>query len=392
MESTMENKRTAGTRIGGGLELSARQRFLNTMEYKPVDRVPNHEAGVWGQTKDRWEAEGLDRRDLHWDWFTGEAAFGMDPREFIPVHFDMMPWFETKVIERTERYEIFVDHKGITRKALLTGTSGGTRASMDEYIDFPVKCHDDFKRLKDRYLSHATRYPVQWENFMLPAWKNRAHPLILGRNCQMLGYYWRAREWLGTVDLCYAWYDEPEMMHDMMAFVTDLTMRIAEPILAKTDVDYVLLNEDLAMKSAPLLSPATFREFIFPEMQKLVAWFKARGVRYVAIDSDGNCEAVIPQFMEAGVDAIWPLERASDMDPNDLRKKFGRDLRLWGGVDKRELSKDKSSIDAHLATLQPLIEEGGFIPTVDHTVPPDVSLENFRYYMKRKQDLLAGKF
>jgi uroporphyrinogen decarboxylase len=39
----------------------------------------------------------------------------------------------------------------------------------------------------------------------------------------------------------------------------------------------------------------------------------------------------------------------------------------------------------------PLIEEGGFIPTVDHTVPPDISLDNFRYYMKQKQKLLRGE-
>jgi uroporphyrinogen decarboxylase len=96
--------------------------------------------------------------------------------------------------------------------------------------------------------------------------------------------------------------------------------------------------------------------------------------------------------MEAGVDAIWPMERAANMDPIKLRRKFGKDLRLWGGVDKRELTKTKENIDKHLASLYPLIEEGGFIPTVDHTVPPDISLENFRYYMKRKMDLLSGKF
>lgn len=372
--------------------MNGRERFINVMEYRPVDRVPNYEAGVWGQTIDRWEAEGLSRLDAHWDWFTGDESFGMDAREFIPVNFDMMPGFEHKVIERTERYEIFRDSKGITRKALLEGTAGGTRASMDEFIDFPVKKPEDFQALKYRYEMHASRYPIQWESIMLPRWKNREHPLILGRNCQTLGYYWRAREWLGTENLCYAWYDHPEMMHDMMKFITDITMMIAKPVLAKTDVDYVMISEDLAMKSGPLLSPDTYREFIFPEMKRLVDWFKANGVRYVAVDSDGNCEDIIPLFLEAGVDAIWPLERASDMDPIRIRKEFGRGMRLWGAVDKRELAKDKKAIDDHLATMLPLIDEGGFFPTVDHTVPPDVSLENFRYYMKRKMDMLTGKF
>jgi uroporphyrinogen decarboxylase len=79
------------------------------------------------------------------------------------------------------------------------------------------------------------------------------------------------------------------------------------------------------------------------------------------------------------------------MDPLMIRQKYGRDLRLWGGVDKRELTKDRAAIDAHLRSLAPLIEDGGFIPTVDHLVPPDVSLENFRYYMEQKLRLLAGE-
>jgi uroporphyrinogen decarboxylase len=124
----------------------------------------------------------------------------------------------------------------------------------------------------------------------------------------------------------------------------------------------------------------------------MIEYFKSKGVRYVIIDSDGNTEPLLTQMMDAGVDGIWPLERASDdTDPAFLRQKYGKSLRLWGAVDKRELAKDKAAIDAHLRTFIPLIEEGGFIPTVDHLVSPDVSYENFLYYMARKQDLLRGK-
>lgn len=155
--------------------------------------------------------------------------------------------------------------------------------------------------------------------------------------------------------------------------------------------DYIFLNEDMSMKNGPLLSPETYRTFILPHMKRLVAFFKAAGVPWFVVDTDGNCELLIPLLMEAGVDAIWPLERASDMDPLDIRKKFGRELRLWGGVDKRELAKTPEAIDAHLRSLQPLVADGGFIPTVDHLVPPDVSLANFEHYIVRKQQLLRGE-
>ena len=115
-------------------------------------------------------------------------------------------------------------------------------------------------------------------------------------------------------------------------------------------------------------------------MKRLVDYLKKAGVRYVLVDTDGNSEPLIPLLMEAGVDGLWPLERASDMDPILIRKKYGKDLRLWGAVDKRELTKDKGAIDDHLRTFLPLIEEGGFIPTVDHLVPPDVSYENWLFY------------
>jgi uroporphyrinogen decarboxylase len=71
---------------------------------------------------------------------------------------------------------------------------------------------------------------------------------------------------------------------------------------------------------------------------------------------------------------------------------FGKSLRLWGGVDKRVLAQNRKAILSHLAEFIPLIEEGGFIPTVDHTVPPDVPWDNFKIYMEYKRELLAGNF
>jgi uroporphyrinogen decarboxylase len=368
-------------------------RFHACMNYQSADRVPNHEVGVWVQTKQRWREEGLATDDMHWDWFTGEPRWDLDPREYIDINFGMVPPYEEKVLSKEGDTEIIQRANGVISKALITGAAEGMRMSMDEYISFPVTTPADFQELKKRFRGPSpVRYPAYWQQFLLPGWGLRQHPLILGRNCSTLGYYWRAREWMGTENLSYAWYDEPAMMHEMMEFITDFTIETARPVLASgVKPDYVFINEDLSMKNGPLLSPDTYRTFIFPQLRRLIAFFKANGVKWVIIDSDGNCELVIPYFMEAGVDAIWPMERASDMDPLALRKKFGRELRLWGGVDKRELTKDFAAIDTHLRTLQPLIADGGFIPSVDHLVPPDVSLVNFEHYMRRKHQLLRGE-
>lgn len=368
------------------------QRFLNVMEYQPVDQVPNWEAGVWPQTKERWEAEGMDINRFHWDWFSGVESLDMSPREYIRFSGEMIPPFEYEELSEDERTVIFRDEKGIIRKALKEGSVGRARMSMDEFIDFPVKNLQDWKEVKKRYNPASIgRFDPNWVVTRVEGWKKRRHPLIFGPNCTTLGFYWLSRELLGTENLSYAWYDQPELMHDIMQTHADFLIEAMRPFLKQTTVDYIFINEDLSMKTGPLLSPKTYKTFIYPHLCRLIDFCKSNGVKYAVIDTDGNPEAVIPLFLDAGVDAIWPMERTADQDPIRLRQKFGRSLRLWGGVDKRVLATTPEAINAHLREMIPLIKEGGFIPTVDHTVPPDVSWENFQYYMQSKLKLLRGE-
>ncbi len=370
-----------------------RERFKAVMEYKNTDCIPNYEMGVWGQTIERWQNEGLNIYDLHWNWFDGEEYFGIDAREHIPINTGMLPPFDEEIIEKTDRYEVKRKKNGVITKALIEGTVRGTRASMDQYVSFPVEDIQSFREVKKRYIaSYLSRYPCYWKEIFLPRWKNRDHVLVLGRNVDLLGFYWRAREWMGTENLCYAFFDQPDLIHEMMEFTADFTIECTKPFLdEKINPEFVFINEDMAMKNGPLLSPQQYKEFIFPHMKRLVDFLKSNGVQYVVVDSDGNTEPLIPLLMDAGVDMIWPMERAADMDPVALRKKYGKQLRLFGGVDKRELSKDKNAIRVHLDSLRPLVEDGGYIPTVDHWVSPDISLDNFVYYMRLKKELLCGR-
>jgi uroporphyrinogen decarboxylase len=176
-----------------------------------------------------------------------------------------------------------------------------------------------------------------------------------------------------------------------MEFRATFLIEAARPVLETIDVEYIILSEDMAMKTGPLISPRLYRTFVYPRLRRVVEFFKGHGVRYVGVDTDGNPEVLIPMLMDAGIDILWPLERAAGQDPLRLRKTYGRSLRLWGGVDKRVLVKGPEAIDTHLQRLIPLVEEGGFIPTIDHTVPPDVSWENFQYYMAQKDKLLRGE-
>lgn len=368
------------------------QRFLAVMAYEPVDQVPNWEMGVWPQTRGRWEAEGLDPNRLHWQWFPGEAQLGMDAREFVTFDGGMLPPFEEQVLEEDERTVTYRGPWGRIRNALKEGAIGAARLSMDRYVGFPVESMADWRRVKKRLNARGEqRYEPNWRTLRVDGWRRRTHPLVFGPNCSTLGFYWLARNLMGTQGLSYAFFDQPMLVHDVMESHADFLIEAARPVLACTTVEYICLSEDMAMKTGPLISPRLYRTFILPRLKRVVDFYKTHGVRYVAIDTDGNPGPLIPMMMDAGVDVLWPLERAAGQDPLRLREAYGRSLRLWGGVDKRELAKGLEAIETHLRTLAPLIEEGGFIPTVDHTVPPDVSWSNFQYYMAAKLKLLRGE-
>ena len=372
--------------------MSDLERFTACMEYEPGQR-PNHELGVWGQTRARWEHEAHDDvKEFTWDWFVGEPDLGLDHREYVPVDYGFIPPFEQEIIEETDEHVIARNSKGIVTRARKEGTTYGTRMSMDQYLEFPVSGPADFPAVRSRLeAAIPARYPIDLHD-RFEGWENRDFPLILGRNCAANGFYWRAREFMGTEALSYAWYDHPELMHELMEFFADFLIETSRPILEKIQVDYFVLNEDMSMKGGPLLGPETYRTFIFPHLRRLVEFLRSHGTRYIAVDSDGDPTALIPLLLDAGVDTLWPIERASNVSPQEWRKQFGKSLRLWGGVDKRILSRGRDAVRLHLKEFIPLIEEGGFIPTVDHTVPPDVSWDDFRSYMDMKRGLLSGDF
>jgi len=372
--------------------MTSLEKFQNCMEYKSGPR-PNYELGLWAQTLEEWQHQAPEQiKDFKWNWFEGEDALGMDYREYIDVNYGFIPTFEYEVLEENDRYIISRNSLGIVTKALKDGAIGNARMCMDEYLDFPIKKPEDFAAIKKRLIAGLSeRYPANLDE-QVRQWERRDYPLVLGRNCAANGFYWRAREWMGTENLSYAWYDYPEMMHEMMEFFADFIIETSRPVLEKTTVEYLCLNEDMAMKSGPLLGPDTFKEFIFPHLKRLIGFFKSHGTKYIVVDSDGNPEALIPLLLDAGVDVLWPLERASDVNPLEWRKKFGRQLRMWGGVDKRILVNGPEVIRKHLREFIPLIEEGGFIPHVDHTVQPGVTWDNFLYYMECKQALIDGNY
>jgi len=368
--------------------MTDRERFLATMRFDPGVAPPNHELGLWGQTLDRWLAEGAKEQDISFDWFRG-GTLGLDRRDFAPVYTHADPRFEYRVLEEDEETIIHQDDQGVVTRALKTGTAHGTRASMDQHISHPVRDRESFLEYKKRYVASSPgRYPARWPE-LVAQWRQRDYPLCLQENCGF-GLFSHLRIWMGTEALCIAFYEQPALVHEMLEFLTEFFCEAVSRAVQEVQFDCFNFFEDFAYKTGPFTSPQLFRGFFMPHYRRIIEFLRGHGVSYFMLDSDGNTEVLIGSLIEVGMNCHWPFEAAAGMDPVRIRKQYGKELVISGGIDKRELAKGKREIEQELyAKLPPLLESGGYIPTVDHTIPPDVPWGNFLYYLELKRKLMG---
>jgi len=356
--------------------------------------TPNYELGCWGQTVERWFSEGLPQDATYIgriDMFEGEPYFRLDRRAFDRLDVGMHPPFDCEVLEETDRYLIARHGNGIVTKALKEGTVRGTRMSMDAYLSHPVIDRASWLDVRRRYDPKAVwRYPFWWDE-MARSWRNRDYPVVLLGN-GTFGLYSQLRSWCGTEEISYMFYDQPELVDEMLEFHTDFFLELVERALHGVQYDYFNFFEDCAGKGGPLFGPQLFDRFFRRHYQRIIDRLQRAGIRSIWLDCDGDMEALIPCWTDVGVNMLWPLEQASGMDPVRLRKKFGKGLCLSGGIDKREIAKGPEAIERELrAKLPPLLEQGGYIPCVDHTADPDISLDNMKYYLELKWKLMGRR-
>jgi hypothetical protein len=369
--------------------MNDRERFDRILRFAPVDHGVNYELALWGQTLDRWRGEGLPQ-DVHiGTLLEGCEYFRLVRIGYLPLRIvQMMPAFEEEILEEDERYQVRRWPDGHVSKLLKEGVAHGTRLSMDQMLSFPVTDRETFEAVARRYDPRSpARYPEWWAD-VVRCLAGRDYPLSLTHNA-CFGLYSFMRRLMGTEKACTIFYDDPALAHDILDFLADYFIEVARQALEDVEIDFFNYFEDFAYNAGPLVGPNIFRRFLMPRYRRINGHLRSHGVRHIWLDSDGNTELLIPLFIEMGITCHWPLERAAGMDPLKLRATYGHDLALIGGIDKRELTKGQAEIEREVWRLAPLMEDGGFIPTVDHAVPPDVPYENWLTYLDAKRELLG---
>ncbi|MCL5072826.1 MAG: hypothetical protein M1308_18310, partial [Actinobacteria bacterium] len=218
---------------------------------------------------------------------------------------------------------------------------------------------------------------------------NEDSPVILGDHGLggPVGFFGSLRSLLGEVNLFLTYYDNPKLIHEINSYLTNFWIKIFEKTLGKFNFDAFKFWEDMAFKNGSMISEDLFREFMMPYYKNLINHLKNFGLKHFIVDSDGNCNKLIPLWIECGITGILPTEVQADMDVVKLRRNFPK-LQIFGGIDKKALSKDKKHIDEELQKVEYILKLGGYVPYVDHLVPPDVPWENYKYYRNKLNNIL----
>ena len=188
------------------------------------------------------------------------------------------------------------------------------------------------------------------------------------------------REMMGVEDLLVGFYDMPELIKEIMDYLTDFWFAIYEKVAKRVRIDMVHMWEDMSGKTGPLISPTMIREFMTPNYRKIANFAEKNNIPIFSVDTDGDCSLLVDPFMEGGVNMLLPMEVQAGCDVLECARKWPN-LCVVGGFDKRCMWISEAAMDAEFERLAPMAAEGvRYILSPDHLVPPDVSFAQMQYY------------
>jgi hypothetical protein len=362
--------------------LNDRERFNATMHYQTRDRSPICDFGYWDETLVMWHDQGLPRHVFQTKDKFFHEFFGMDfqirrAASAVGVEVGLVPPFEEKVLEDRGDYEVVQQEDGVRvlRKKFM--------GSIPKHLGHLLVDRDSWKKYYKPRLdpTHPGRYPSDWDE-CVKSWiaPGRDYPLVLPGGSL---YGW-IRNWMGLENLSYVVYDDPAWFEEMVTTVADCMIDTLTRILETGgQFDACGMWEDMCYNAGPLLSPRHFKQFLVPHYRRITSLLHQYGVGVIWVDCDGRIDQLLPLWLDAGVNCMFPVEVGTwGADPIKYRGQYGRDLLMMGGFDKRILAQSKYEIEQEVYRLIPLVEEGGYIGFCDHLVPPDVPLDNYMFYLE----------
>lgn len=360
-----------------------RELFLKVMRFECPGRTLATLGGIWPSTFERWISEGMPPELVSMPKLL--AHFGLQPHLWggPQAQVFVYPPFERRVLGETAETVTYINEMGIT----CTDFKKDAYQSMPHFEAFPVRSRDDWREFRKRLAWTPERVGDAYAR-QVAQWRRREAPLIvaLGR-CSSL--YGSLRDMVGVEPLSYLFYDDPELVEEMMDAIVELFLPLTAELFRDFVPDAVCLWEDMAYKTGSLLGVAQVRELMVPRYRRLTAHLRALGVPIILLDSDGNIDQLIPLWLESGVDGVVPMEAQAGMDVALYREQYPR-LLMMGGVDKKALAQGPAAIDVEIDKIRRTIASGGLVPFFDHGLPHDASWANFQYFTAQLKAVCGG--
>ena len=364
--------------------LTMRERVLHILRYEQYDWMPVVHFGFWQELYAKWEAEGripceAERKELghgNGERMVAEKlgfdigwSYGVVPSNGLNPGFQ---WEILKTFPDGSRHVrqgdgvTVMDHPGVL--------------SIPGEVDHLLK---DRASWEEHYLPR-----LQWSSDRIPSWdwqtalrEDRAELQTLHTG-SLIGW---VRNWIGIEGLSYMLADDPELVQEIVDTVGSLILRVTEECFARgAKPDYLHFWEDICYNHGPLVSPVFFREVCAPWYKKITGVARQYGVELASLDCDGCIDALLPIWLENGVNVMFPIEVGTwNASIKPWREKFGREIRGVGGMDKRVFALSRGAIDAEIERLKPLVELGGYIPCPDHRIPLEAEWDLVQYYCER---------
>jgi len=378
--------------------MNNRERTLAVLNYERYDRLPIVHFGYWPDTLRKWvaaghltaaEARGWDDGNHADRSISAKLGFDFNWCTIFGCELDLFPPFEPRLIEE------FPDgsHHVLNKDGAIVIEKPGI-VSIQAEVDHLLK---DRKSWEELYLprlqfsqQRLSSAPVRVGNETLrfdqggrKALESYERDWPLGLWCGSL--YGVIRNWMGIVGLSYLTVDDETLLDEMIETVGDLCYQGVQAVLhTGIRFDFALFWEDICFKSGPLVNPRLFAAKVGPHYRRITNLLNEHGIHIVSLDCDGKIDALVPTWLENGVNTMFPIEvgtwNASIMP---WREQYGRELRGVGGMNKTVFSQDYAAVEAEVKRLKPLVELGGYVPCPDHRIAPDARWENVQYYCDR---------
>ena len=350
--------------------MTYREKIIATMTHKETDRVPMWDY-AWGETVERWHSEGLPQNVDALDYFGIGEGFGREGANTTYCQWTCM--LPDEIVEDTPEYKIVKNSDGVTAKSLKNSSA------PPFWSDYPIYDRESYLKMRPKLIWNESRIDINAAKANQAATQDRYQ--IFMEPC--VGFE-RYKYIMGTEGILLAMGEDPDWAKEMIDDMGELAINGLEYCLGHgMEFDAAFITEDMGYAFTPFFSPQMYRDIFMPAQKRYCDFCHSRGMK-VLLHSCGYVMTLLPLFVEAGFDALNPMEIKAGMDPIKIKKDYGDILTLWGGMDVRVFqSDDPDAVEKEISSKLPILKEGGgYIFASDHSIPPSASLEAYGRWLK----------